>query len=218
MSEFPIRVLIADDHTLVREGLRLLFETDGDFSVLGEAADGLEAVRLAEDLQPQVILMDLRMPHMDGLQAVEEIASRWPAMAVVILTTYDEPEMMVRSLRAGAKGFLLKDCGRTSLFAAVRAAARGECLLGPTVLPHLMAAPQSSERGKVSSDPATLSDRELEVLRAVAKGERNRAIALSLGISERTIKAHLTSIFNKLGVDSRAAAVLVAIQLGLPLD
>ena len=206
----PIRVLIADDHLIVREGLRLILETAEGMELVGEAADGAEAVRLAIQLQPDVVLMDLRIPGMDGLTAIERLRETHPQVAVVILTTYNEDDLMVRGLKAGARGYLLKDTGRETLFHAIRAAARGEMLLNPEIVAKVLAHAAAPE-------PATdleLTDREREVLDAVAQGERSKEIAARLHITERTVKAHLTNIYNKLGVDSRAAAVAEAIQRG----
>jgi NarL family two-component system response regulator YdfI len=207
-----IRILIADDHEVVRDGLRLVLETEEDFEVVGEAGDGARAVQLAEELKPDVILMDLRMPGMDGLQAIEKIRSGWPEIAVVILTTYNEDDLMVRGLRAGARGFLLKDTNRQTLFHSLRAAARGEALFLPDIIARVMNQQVSAEKRGATSP---LTERELEVLRAAARGERSKEIALHLGISERTVKAHLDSVYNKLGVDSRTAAVATAIERGL---
>jgi NarL family two-component system response regulator YdfI len=220
----PIRILVADDHRIVREGLRLILESQEGFTLVGEAADGADAVRLAADLHPDVILMDLRMPGMDGITAIQKIRAADPQAAIVILTTYNEDDLMVRGLRAGARGFLLKDTDRESLFRAIRAAARGETLLQPDVVARALAhAALIPDRPAVSGQPSgakgiadsSLSERELEVLRAVARGERSKEIAVRLGISERTVKAHLASIYNKMGVDSRAAAIAVAAQKGL---
>lgn len=206
----PVRVLIADDHLIVREGLRLILETAEGMELVGEAADGAEAVRLAGQLQPDVVLMDLRMPGMDGLTAIERLRATQPHIAVVILTTYNEDDLMVRGLRAGARGFLLKDTDRTTLFNAIRAAARGEVLLKPEIVAHLL----THTTAPTSSGGLELTEREHEVLEAVAQGERSKEIGARLGITERTVKAHLTSIYNKLGVDSRAAAVAAAAQRG----
>lgn len=210
----PIRVLIADDHEVVRDGLRLILETEEDFQVVGEAADGAQAVQLTGELQPQVVLMDLRMPGMDGLTAIDQIRARWPAVALVILTTYNEDNLMMRGLRAGACGYLLKDTNRQTLFVTLRAAARGEVLLKPDVLARVLAQQQSNGQGRPVEQGLALTEREQEVLVAVARGERSKEIALHLQISERTVKAHLASIYNKLGVDSRAAAIALAAQRG----
>lgn len=208
-----IRVLIADDHEVVREGLRFILEGEEDFSVVGEAADGREALQLVGELQPHVVLMDLRMPGMGGLEAIEQIRAHWPAVAIVILTTYNEDELMARGLRAGARGYLLKDTKRQVLFDTLRAAARGGALLQPEVLARALNQ-QPGNQSKPRSTPS-FTEREQQVLEAVARGERSKEIAANLGIAERTVKAYLTSIYNKLGVDSRAAAIAVASQLGL---
>ncbi len=219
MKTPPYHILIADDHLIVREGLRLILETHPDFEVIGEASDGAEAVRMAEKLKPDVILMDLRMPGMDGLTAIEILRQQQPQIGIVILTTYNEDDLMVRGLRAGARGYLLKDTPRAVLFDTIQAAARGETLLRPEVLARVL----SANSAPVSNTPAVqqnqpgpeLTERELEILNAVARGERSKEIAFALGITERTVKAHLASIYNKLGVDSRAAAIAVAAQRGL---
>jgi two-component system, NarL family, response regulator YdfI len=214
-----INVLIADDHLVVREGLQLILGMEENMQVVGEAENGQMAVSLAAELQPDVILMDLRMPGMGGLEAIEQILAQMPDMAIVILTTYNEDDLMIRGLGAGARGFLLKDTGRETLFNTIRAAARGETLLQPDLLARVLA--QTNQRvgsPAPSVEHEDLTDRELQVLTAVARGDRNKEIALELGISERTVKAHLTNIYNKLGVDSRAAAVSVAMQSGLLQD
>lgn len=217
----PIRILVADDHLIIRQGLRLILETAEDFELVGEASDGAEALRLSAERRPDVILMDLRMPGMDGLTAIERLSAEQPQVAVVILTTFNEDDLMLRGLRAGARGYLLKDTGREALFDAIRAAARGETLLQADVMTKLLAnlssgvlRPGIAETS--SRDVSTeLTERELEVLKAVAHGERSKEIALRLGISERTVKAHLANIYSKLGVDSRAAAIAVAAQRNL---
>jgi len=214
-QEKPIRVLIADDHLIIREGMRLILEAENGFELVGEACDGEEAIRLANELHPDVVLMDLRMPGMGGLQAMEYLRKDQPELPVVILTTYNEDELMKQGLRAGARGYLLKDTDRQSLFNALQAAVRGETLLKPEILGRLLAEP---ERGSQHISPRRglqLTDRENAILAAVAQGDRNKEIALHLGITERTVKAHLASIYNKLGVDSRAAAIAVAAQQGL---
>ena len=211
----PIRVLIVDDHSVVREGLRLILETDPGIEVIGEAIDGVAALRLAEETAPDVVLMDLRMPGMDGLEALARLRRTQPAAAVVILTTYNEDDLLLRALHAGARGYLLKDTDRATLFNAIRAAARGETLLQPEVLARALAASHPPGQTSAARRYLELSDRERAVLAGVARGERSKEIAARLGISERTVKAHLAGVFNKLGVDSRAAAVAVALQRGL---
>jgi NarL family two-component system response regulator YdfI len=204
----PIRILVADDHLIIREGLRLILETEPDLELAGEVGDGAEAVRLAEELRPDVILMDLRMPGMDGMTAIGKIRAGRPEIAIVILTTYNEDDLMRRGLRAGARGYLLKDTDKDTLLRTIRAAARGETLVQPEALSRLLA------EGGASGAPE-LTAREMEILQAVAAGERSKEIAARLGISERTVKFHLAGIYNKFGVDSRAAAIAAAARAGL---
>jgi two-component system, NarL family, response regulator YdfI len=210
-----IKILIADDHLIIRQGLRLILETENDLELVGEASDGNEAISLCKKLNPDVVLMDLRMPNMDGLSAIEKLRIEQPHIAVVILTTFNEDELMFRGLQAGAHGYLLKDTDRNTLFNTIRAAARGETLLQPEIMARVLLRSNMPTTAAKSSAPVNLTDRELEVLKAVALGGRSKEIAIQLGISERTVKAHLASIYNKLGVDSRAAAIAVAAQKGL---
>lgn len=211
-----IKILIADDHLIIRQGLRLILETEDDFEILAEASDGAEAMRLCADLNPDVVLMDLRMPGMDGLTAIEKLRESQPEIAVVILTTFNEDELMLRGLQAGARGYLLKDTDRVALFDTIRAAARGETLLRPEIMARVLSiAGGSRQAAKGNLSTNDLTEREQEVLEAVARGERSKEVALHLGITERTVKAHLASIYGKLGVDSRAAAISVAMQKGL---
>jgi len=210
-----IKILIADDHLIIRQGLRLILETEPEFELVGEAADGAEALALCKKLKPNVALMDLRMPNMDGLTAIEKLRLDQPQIAVVILTTFNEDDLMVRGLQAGARGYLLKDTDRATLFDTIRAAARGETLLKPEVMARLLARTNAPTNTSSAAEPVSLTEREQEALEAVARGERSKEIASRLGISERTVKAHLASIYNKLGVDSRAAAIASAAQRGL---
>jgi NarL family two-component system response regulator YdfI len=205
-----IRILIVDDHLVVREGLRTILEVTQDLVPIGEAADGAEAVRLAGELSPDVVLMDLRMPGVDGIEAIRQIKAHYPHVEIVILTTYDDDEYIVQGLRAGARGYLLKDAGRQVLFESIRAAARGESLLPSAVVDKVLARLTKPE----PVEPGTLSARESEVLELLAEGAANKEIAAHLHITERTVKAHVTSIFNKLGVNSRAEAVAVALRSG----
>lgn len=218
MSE-SIRILIADDHTMVRQGVRALLETDPRMSVVGEAADGHEALQRLGEREVDVVLMDLRMPRMDGITALRQILRNDPSQAIIILTTFDEDELMREALAAGARGYLLKDMSREALLRTVEAAARGEALLDPALLLRALSAAQagaSSGDGPLpgADRPADspLTDREEQVLRAIAEGNTSKSAAAELGISERTVKAHLTSVFDKLGVDTRAAAIARAIQ------
>jgi len=211
----PLRILIADDHLIVREGLRLILETEPGFELAGEASDGAAAVRLATELQPDVILMDLRMPVMDGLAAIEQLHREQPHIAIVILTTFNEDDLMRKGLGLGARGYLLKDTDRATLFDTIRAAARGETLLKPEIVHKLLNPSPGQPVTPLPRTESDLTEREIEVLAAVGRGETSREIAYHLGITERTVKAHLTSIYNKLGVDSRAAAISKAMRLGL---
>jgi NarL family two-component system response regulator YdfI len=206
------KILIADDHLIIRQGLRLILETEADFALVGEACDGAEALKRCAELHPEVVLMDLRMPGMDGITAIEKLRQAMPEIAVVILTTFNEDDLMLRGIRAGAKGFLLKDTDRQTLFDAIRAAARGETLLKPEMMARLL---QVAAAPAASAAPFNLTEREKEVLAAVARGERSKEIALKLNITERTVKAHLASIYQKMGVDSRAGAIALAAQKGM---
>lgn len=203
-----IRVLIVDDHPVVRDGLRGMFTSDPRFDVAGEAADGARAVVLAETLHPDVVLMDLRMPGMDGVSAISRMAERGVPARVLVLTTYDTDSDVLPAIEAGATGYLLKDAPREELFRAVLAAARGEAVLSPTVASRLLSQVRSPAK-----EP--LSQRELEVLGMVARGATNREAAARLFISEATVKTHLLHIYAKLGVNDRAAAVAAAFERGL---
>ncbi|MFI7135038.1 response regulator [Nonomuraea sp. NPDC050153] len=207
MGEAPIRLLIADDHPIVRDGIRGMFAGDPDFEVLGEAGDGVQAVELARALTPDVILMDLRMPRMDGVAAIKELARLGIAARVLVLTTYDTDRDVLPAIEAGATGYLLKDTGRDELVRAVRTAARGEAVLSPSVATRLL--------GQVRAPADPLSARELEVLQLIADGATNREIATRLFISEATVKSHVLHIYTKLGVNDRAAAVATAFRRGL---
>lgn len=224
----PIRVVIADDHLMVRKGLRLMLEEEGgeDIKLIGDAADGSAAVMLVEQLQPDVVVLDIRMPGMDGLAALRHIRTRWPHIAVLLLTTYDEDELLIRGLQAGACGYFLKDTPVETLMNAIRTAARGEVLIQPEMMVRLLshttpASPAPSRRVSQPLQTAdisgsiTLTRREKEVLAGVARGERSKEIAVRLGITERTVRAYLTNIYTKLNVDSRASAVAVALAHGL---
>ena len=215
-----IRVVVADDHPVVREGLRMMLEEMAEgFEVVGEATDGGTAVRVAGESQPDVVLMDLRMPGMGGLEAIAQIRQRWPQMAVLILTTYNEDDLMIRGLQAGAAGYLLKDCSSETLLKAIRTVARGELLAQPEVmariLSHAAAHVDAPDKSAGSGSESDLTERELEILEAVAQGKRGKEIAAELHIADRTVRAHLTNVYYKLGVDSRASAVAAAIERGL---
>jgi DNA-binding NarL/FixJ family response regulator len=197
-----IRVLLVEDHALVRDGLERLLESADDIDVVGAAADGAEAAALIEESRPDVVLMDLSMPVMDGIEATRRIASN-DGPKVVVLTSFSDRERILEALDAGAVGYLLKDAEPDELIRGVRAAARGESPLAPK-------AAQTLIRAHVETRAVELSDREREVLGCVAKGLPNKQIALRLGISEKTVKAHLTSIFQQIGVTDRTQAALWA--------
>jgi DNA-binding NarL/FixJ family response regulator len=203
-----IRLVIADDHPVVRDGLRGMLESQPDFEVVGEASDGAAALRLAEVLKPDLILMDLRMPGMDGVAATREIKSLQPGIQVLVLTTYDSDADILPAIEAGATGYLLKDTSREELYRSIRAAARGETVLAPSVARRLIGHMRLPVEEKLSS-------RELEVLGLVAGGLSNSDIASRLYISQATVKSHLIHIFGKLGVSDRTAAVTAALQRGL---
>ncbi|MRG60308.1 response regulator [Agromyces sp. CFH 90414] len=209
MPEPVIRLLIADDHPIVRDGLRGMFTGDDRFEVVGEAGDGEEALALARTLAPDVILMDLRMPRMDGVTAIRRLTEQGAAVRVLVLTTFDTESEVLPAIEAGATGYLLKDAPSDELMRAVVAASRGEAVLAPSVAMRLMG------RVREPESPPPLSDRELEVLRLIAAGATNRESAARLFISEATVKTHVLHIYAKLGVNDRAAAVAVGFQRGL---
>lgn len=202
-------LLLVDDHPVVRDGLRGMFESSPGFRVLGEASDGVQGVELALRLDPDVVLMDLRMPGGGGVDAIAELGRRGARSKVLVLTTYDTDSDTLPAIEAGATGYLLKDAPREELFTAVRAAARGRTVLSPAVASRLISRVRAplSPGGRDTED---LSAREREVLELVAKGTSNREIARELFISEATVKTHLTHLYAKLGVKDRAAAVAVA--------
>jgi DNA-binding NarL/FixJ family response regulator len=204
----PVRVLLADDHQLVRAGLEQLLATAADMKVVATAADGAEAVRLAEETDPDVVLMDLVMPQMSGVEATRRIVERCPGAAVVVLTSFSDQERILDALDAGAIGYLLKDVEPAQLLAGVRSAARGESPIDPKAARQLLRA-----RGERVS--AGLTPREIEVLSLVRRGLANKQIARSLDISERTVKAHLTSAFQRIGVVDRVQAALWAERNGI---
>lgn len=203
-----IRVVIADDHPVVRTGLRGMLETQNDIEVVGEAENGKQAVSLVGRLEPDVVLMDLQMPELDGASATEQIRTQSGITQVLVLTTYDTDADITRAIGAGAIGYLLKDAPREDLFDAIRAASRGESVLTPSVASRVM------ERIR-SPEAETLSRREIEVLTEVADGKSNKETSKALFISEATVKTHLIHIFSKLGVDDRTAAVTVALERGI---
>lgn len=203
-----IRIIIADDHPVVRDGLTGMLESQPDFEVVGQAADGEAVLRLAGQRRPDLVLMDLRMPVMDGVTATRELKRRQPGVQILVLTTYDSDADILPAIEAGATGYLLKDTSREELYRAIRAAAGGEPVFTPSVARRLI-------RRMRSPAEEQLSSRELEVLGLVAGGASNSDIAGQLHISQATVKSHLIHIFEKLGVSDRTAAVTVALQRGL---
>ncbi|MFX0574575.1 response regulator [Nocardia nepalensis] len=201
-------VLLVDDHPVVREGLRSMINAEPDLTVVGEAVSGTEAVTMAESLSPHVVLMDLRMPDMDGATATERILAATPDIRIVVVTTYESDTDILRAVEAGAAGYLLKDASRAELAEAVRDAARGKTVLAPSVADRLV-------RFVRRPASAALSAREIEVLAQVAKGKTNVDIGRELYISEATVKTHLLRAFSKLGVSDRTAAVTTAMAQGL---
>lgn len=212
-----IRIVLVDDQAMFREGLRTLLATQPDFEVVGEAANGGEALRLCATCQPEVVLMDLRMPVLDGVAATRQLHALYPDVRVIVLTTFDDDEDIFEGLRAGALGYLLKDASSAKLFEAVRAAARGESFLQPSVATKVVAefARLVEQAPRIEAPVAALSERELAVLRLVAQGASNKEIATALFIAEGTVKNHLTSILAKLEVRDRTQAALKARELGL---
>lgn len=204
----PIRIVIADDHPIFRAGLLGLLSGQQDFQVVGEAANGREAVSVVRHVAPEVLLVDLQMPELDGVGAIRQLREVAPSTRILVLTTYDSDGDILRAVEAGATGYLLKDTPREELFRAIRATARGDSVLSPAVASKLV----GRARGPLER---ALSGRELEVLTLVAKGISNKIIGKDLKISEATVKTHLIHIFAKLGVDDRTAAVTAAIEKGI---
>ncbi|HEX8219095.1 MAG TPA: response regulator transcription factor [Chloroflexia bacterium] len=205
----PIRVLVADDHSVVRRGLRGFLELNDDFELVGEASNGEEAVQMAQQLKPDVVLMDILMPRMDGIQATAAIRKSLPDTEVIALTSVLEDASVVGAVRAGAIGYLLKDTEDDELCRAIKAAAAGQVQLSPQAAARLMREVRTPE------SPEALSERETEVLRLVAQGYSNKDIAEALTLSDKTVKTHVSRILGKLGLPSRTQAALYAVRIGL---
>ena len=210
MAEGGIRILVADDHPMLREGLVAVLSTQPDFDIIGEAADGAEVVRLAEALRPDVILLDLEMPDVDGVAALEGLRDAVSAARAIVFTAHDTDERILRSLRAGARGYLLKGASRQEIFDAVRTVHAGGSLLEPGVTTRLL---DHVREGGEQTEP--LTPRELEVLALISEGLHNSEIAGRLFVTERTVKFHVSSILAKLGADNRTEAVALAARRGL---
>lgn len=207
-----IKILVADDHPMLREGLVAVLDTQDDFEVVGEASDGAEAVRLAGELLPDVILLDLEMPGTDGVAALERLREDGSESRAIVFTAYDTDERILGSLRAGARGYLLKGASRREIFSAIRTVYAGGTLLQPGVTSKLLASMSRDER-REEIDP--LTPRELEVLALLARGHKNAEIAGQLFITERTVKFHVSSLMRKLGAENRTEAASIAAQRGL---
>ena len=208
-----IRILIVDDHPVVREGIGSMLKKEADFKVVGEASNGLEAVEKARELAPDVVLMDLRMPEMDGVEAISRIKAEKPEIKFIILTTYSDDEYIFKGIAAGARAYLLKDAPRDELFKAIRMVSRGESLIQPVIASRVLDKLAELSRKTPAGD--TLSDREIEVLRLMAGGESNKDIADHLSITQSTVKTHIASIFQKLNVTTRTEAVTNALKKGI---
>ena len=208
-----IKLMIVDDHTVVRDGLASMLERQDDFEVVGRASNGLEAVERVPALQPDVILMDLRMPELDGVEAMRRISAERPGTRFIVLTTYDSDQYIFDAIEAGAKGYLLKDTSREELFEAVRAVHRGESGIEPGVAARVL--DRFAQLSREEAQTPLLSDREVEVLQLMAKGSANKEIARSLSISDSTVKTHVANIFQKLDVSGRTEAVTHALQIGI---
>lgn len=212
MADAPISVLVVDDHRVVRAGLIALLRQDRRLRVVGEAGTGAEAVDKVLQLHPDVVLMDLQMPVMDGVEATRRIAADAPSVAVVVLTTFDDDELIWEGMRAGARGYLLKDVPPEELIEAIEAAAAGETLLPPAIASKLA---QRIHRGAAPDVADAVTGREREILQLMAKGLSNREIARALHISENTVKTHVSNVYQKLDVNDRTGAVTTALRLGI---
>ena len=211
-----VKILIVDDHAVVRDGLRVMLSRREDFLVVGEAENGLEAVAKFRELDPDVILMDLRMPELNGVEAMRQIRAENSEAKFLVLTTYDTDEYIFDAIEAGAKGYLLKDASREDLFQAISAVHRGESLVQPGVASRVLdRLAQLTRQAGQAAEPQLLSDRELEVLQLMASGAANKQIASDLTISESTVKTHVTNIFQKLDVNHRTEAVTKAMSKGI---
>lgn len=210
-----IKVVIADDHKMFRQGLRMLFEMEADIKVVGEARDGVEVQQLAEELDPDVILMDINMPRADGVEATRQVLKKRPDQAVIILTMFREDEHVYQAINGGARGYVLKDADSLDVTRAIRNVAAGGSVLDPAMTSKVFQQFKQLAQGSEKHNPEGLTERELEILALIAKGDSNRAIGEKLFLSEKTIKNYITSIFQKLQTNDRTHAAVYAIQRGL---
>lgn len=209
-----ITILLAEDHKIVREGTRQLLEQSADMRVIGEASDGLEAVRLADEIHPDVIVMDVRLPRLNGIEATRTITARLPKIKVLILSAYDDDSYVFPLLEAGASGYLLKTSSGAELAEAIRLVYAGQTALSPRISAKIINRLGGRQAYRTSQMSEGLTEREMDVLRAAAQGRANKAIAVQLGITTQTVQVHLRNIFGKLGVNSRSEAIARAIQAG----
>ena len=209
-----IRILLADDHVILRQGTRQLLEQSPDMNVVGEASDGAEAVELVNKLKPDVVIIDVAMPGMNGIEATKKIKETLPGTRILVLTGYDYDEYIFSLLEIGAAGYLLKDVSGDELVGAIRAVYQGEPVLHPTVMRKLMDRCKTVSPRQAESPSDVLSEREMEVLKLAVSGKSNKDIAESLNISLRTVQAHMRSIFNKIGVGSRSEAIVCGLKKG----
>jgi len=208
-----IRILIVDDHPVVREGIGSMLKREPDFKIVGEATNGLEAIEKVHELSPDIVLMDLRMPELDGVEAMIRIRAEKPEVKFIILTTFSDDEYIFRGIAAGARAYLLKDAPRAELFSAIRAVSKGESQIQPVVASRVL--DKLAELSKKTPAAETLSERETEVLKLMAKGVSNKELADQLSITQSTVKTHITSIFQKLNVTTRTEAVTTALRKGI---
>jgi len=210
-----MKILLCDDQAVIRDGLEMLLQLEKDFQVVGSAQDGFEAMELAVQKQPDLILMDLKMPGMNGIEATREICKKHPNMKILVLTTYDDDEWVFDAIRAGASGYLLKDTSRQKIIEAIRGTMDGKSFVDPAVAGKLMNQVASNQTQPASILKDKLTERELDVLRLLAKGMTNTEIAGTLHLSEGTVRNHVSAILEKLGVSDRTQAAVIAIQHGL---
>jgi DNA-binding NarL/FixJ family response regulator len=209
----PIRIVLADDHTIVRDGVAHLLNAEADFEVVGQASDGLQVIELVARLKPDVVLMDLQMPNLDGVSAIKSIKAADDQIKIIILTTYDTDEYILEGIRAGARGYLLKDVPKEELCRSIRLVNQGHSLMQPSLTARFFNL--LAQRESKGSEVAALTERELEVVRLIARGDRNKEIAQKMAISEGTVKGYVATILQKFGVTDRTQAAMYAVQKGL---